>query len=670
MEMEVKMLAEFTLIFGLSIGIIYLCHKVRIPPIVGLLITGVVAGPHGLGLVDAAHEVELLAEIGVVLLLFTIGLELSLGELVRLKKPVFIGGAAQVLLTILAGTGISLLFGATAGQAVFFGFLAALSSTAIVLKQLQQTAQVESPQGRISLSMLIFQDLIIVPMVLLTPFLAGQGGDLGSSLLLMAGKALAVLTVLWLASRFVVPLVLGQIVRTRSRELFLLTTLVLCLSIALMTSAVGLSLSLGAFLAGLIMSESEYSISALEGILPFRDVFTSLFFISVGMLLELQVFVQHLPLVLGLTLAVLVGKALLAGGAALLLRYPLRTSFIVGLMLCQVGEFSFVLAKAGRDGGLFSGPNYQIFLAASIVTMVATPFLMAAAPRIADALGGIRRLAALREHEAARPAHGPCVKGMNNHLIIVGFGLGGKNLARVAKAVGIDYVILEMNPDTVRSAGAQGEPIHYGDAGHAAVLEHLCVTTAKVMAVVISDPASVRRVTATARSLNPELRIIARTRFLSEIKPLKQLGADRVVSEEFETSIEIFTRVLADFLVPRAAIQSFVEQVRSEGYEMLRELNMPNAPFATLDKHFKGMEVSGVLLEPEAMLDGMSLESAGLRRTYGLTVVAVQRGEDLHANPDGSFVLMGGDVVYIFGEHGDLKDKTVLFNVRRRSWES
>ncbi len=667
--MEVRLLGELTTVFGLSIGIIYACHKVRVPPIVGFLITGVVVGPHGLGLISAAHEVELLAEIGVVLLLFSIGMELSLGELIRLKKPVFIGGAAQVLFTILVVDALSMTFGVSPGQAVFFGCLAALSSTAIVLKQLQERAQVESPHGRVSLSMLIFQDLIIVPMVLVIPFLAGGGGSLGSSLLLMAGKAAALLAVLWLASRFVVPFILGQIVHTRSRELFLLTTLVLCLSIALLTSKLGLSLSLGAFLAGLIMSESEYSISALEGILPFRDVFTSLFFISVGMLLELEVFVAHMPLVLGLVAAVLVGKTLLAGGASLLLGYPLRTSFIVGLMLCQVGEFSFVLAKIGKDYGLLPDHSYQVFLAASIVTMVITPFLMAAAPGIADALGRVRRFSAFRgkEQEASQS---PCAEGLCNHLIIVGFGLGGRNLARVAKVVGINYLILEMNPDTVRTAREQGEPIHYGDAGHTAVLEHHGVATAKVMSIVISDPASVRRITATARSLNPDLRIIARTRFVSEIKPLKEIGANKVVSEEFETSMEIFTRVLTEYLVPRAAIESFVEQMRSEGYEMLREINVPNSPLVTLDSQFKGMEVSGVLLEPGAMLDGMSLESAGLRKTHGLTVVAVQRGEDIHANPDGSFVLQGGDVVYLFGEHEDLTDRTGLFNVRRKTWES
>ncbi len=666
--MEVMLLTEFTLIFGLAIGIIYVCHRVHIPPIVGFLITGIVVGPHGLGLVDAVHEVELLAEIGVVLLLFTIGLELSLGELVRLKRPVFLGGAAQVGCTILVTGALAGVFGATMGQALFFGCLAALSSTAIVLKQLQESAQGESPQGRISLSMLIFQDLIIVPMVLLVPFFAGTGGALGASLLLMAAKAAALLGVLWLASRYVVPAVLARIVRTRSRELFLLTTLVMCLSIALLTSSLGLSLSLGAFLAGLIMSESEYSISAMEGILPFRDVFTSLFFISVGMLLDLQVFSTHLPLVLGLTLTLMVGKTVLAGGAARLLRYPLRTSLLVGLSLCQVGEFSFILAKSGQAYGLLADMQYQLFLAASIVTMAATPFLMNAAPKIADLLGGIRRLASLRDKDVISMG-GEHRDTLCDHLIIVGFGLGGRNLARVAKAAGIAYVVLEMNPDTVHNFRKQGEPIHFGDGGQTVVLEHLGITRAKALVVVISDPASVRRVTATGRSLNPTLRIIARTRYVSEIEPLKQLGADNVVSEEFETSIEILTRVLSDYLVPRAVIESFVEQARLEGYEMMRGLHVPNTPLTSLDRHFMGMEVSGVLLEPGATLDGMSLSGAGLRKTHGLTVMAVQRGDAIHANPDGGFVLQGGDVVYLFGEHRDVTDKTSLFNVRRKSWQ-
>ncbi|NMC48446.1 MAG: potassium transporter KefB, partial [Desulfovibrio sp.] len=350
--MDFSLLKEIVVVFCLSIGVIFLCHKIRVPAIVGFLLTGVLAGPHGLGLVSSVHEVETVAEIGVILLLFTIGLELSVSELVKLKKPVFLGGSTQVLLTILAFAGAGVWLGLSTGQAVFAGFLTALSSTAIVLKLLQERAEVESPHGRITLSILIFQDLIIVPMMLLVPFLSGQSQAEGSALVLMTVKGFGVVALVFFLARKIVPRVLAAVMRTRSRELFLLTTLGICMSVAFLTASLGLSLSLGAFLAGLIMSESEYSLSALEGILPFRDVFTSLFFVSVGMLLNTAYFFSHADTVLAVTAAVLALKTAIAAAAARILGYPLRPAVLVGLCICQVGEFSFILAKTGLSQNL------------------------------------------------------------------------------------------------------------------------------------------------------------------------------------------------------------------------------------------------------------------------------------------------------------------------------
>ncbi|MGJ3522923.1 cation:proton antiporter domain-containing protein [Nitratidesulfovibrio sp. D1] len=673
--MELPLLKEFVVIFGLSVAVIYLCHYVKVPAIVGFLLTGVVAGPHGLGLVKAAHEVEIMAEVGVVLLLFTIGLELSLGELMRLRKPVFLGGLAQVALTILAFAGGAELLGLPHGTAAFIGFLAALSSTAIVLKLLQERAQMDSPHGRISLSILIFQDLVIVPMMLLVPFLAGKGGETGPSLLFTMAKGAGIILLVFLLSRKMVPALLYRIVRTRNREVFLVSTLGFCLAIALLTSSMGLSLSLGAFLAGLIMAESEYSHSALEGIMPFRDVFTSMFFISVGMLLDFNFVLDHLPLVIGVTLSVLAVKCLLGGGATLMLGYPLRPALMVGLALCQVGEFSFVLAKAGVRFELFDRDQYQLFLAASIMTMALTPFLIAGAPRMADAavrlLPAGARLARRMEDAAAEEAGGAhCAVDLTNHLIIVGFGIGGRHLARAAKAAGIDYTVLEMNPDTVRTFAAKGEPIAYGDASHIAVLQSAGARAARVLAIVISDPAAVRSITDTARKLNPSLHIVVRTRFISEIAALRDLGANDVIPEEFETSVEIFTRVMSRYLVPRAEIERFVEEVRTESYDMLRQVDIRTEPLAALSTYFTDFDLSAMTVDAGCMLDGMTLQQADLRRLHGLTLVAVKRGEDVLPNPDGTLRLIAGDVAYVFGPHADIAAKAGLFAARRRAWDT
>ncbi|WP_051306970.1 cation:proton antiporter [Desulfomicrobium escambiense] len=655
MSVEIPILSDVVMIFGLSCAVIIASHRFKIPPVIGFLLTGVLAGPYGLGLVGAEHEVEIFAEIGVILLLFVIGMELSLDELQRLRKPVFIGGAAQVLLTIAVFELPFMVFGVGLGKAVFIGFLAALSSTAIVLKLLAEKAQLGAPHGRISLGMLIFQDVAVVPMMLLVPLLAGAGGNPWLSLGEMAVKAALVGGVLFVAARKLIPRVLEAVIRTRSRELFLMTTLGLCFAIALLTSNVGLSLSLGAFLAGLIMSESEYSHSALEGVLPFRDVFTSVFFVSIGMLLDPAFVITHLPQVLGLTATILVLKAALAAVAGRLLGYPWHVAILGGLCLCQIGEFSFVLAGVGMGSNLLTDTEYQYFLAVAIMTMAVTPFLIAAVPAISERLVRLMppglKAAPPREAEAE----------MSDHLIIAGFGLGGRHLARAAKAAGIRYVILEMNPDTVRRERSKGEPILYGDASQAAVLEHINVAKARILAVVISDPAAIGRIVATARAHNPALHIVVRTRFVAEIEPLMQLGAEEVVAEEYETSVEMFIRVLSTYLVPKADIERFVREIRAEGYGMLRRSMLNTADACSLEGTCSSFGAMVLAVAPGAFVEGRSLAQTHLRKEHGLTVVAVQRDGKTVLNPAADWVFAAGDRAHVFGEQSVISDKAGLF---------
>lgn len=653
MSVEIPILADAVMVFGLSCAVIVASHKLRIPTIIGFLLTGVLAGPHCLGLVGASHEVEMFAEVGVILLLFVIGLELSLDELIRLKRPVFVGGAAQVLLTI-AVMGLPLMFfDVGLGKSLFIGFLAALSSTAIVLKVLGEKAQLAAPHGRIALGALIFQDVAVVPMMLLVPVLAGASGNPWLALGEMGLKGAFVAGVIFIGARKVVPLVLGAVIRTRSRELFLMTTLGLCFAIALLTSTAGLSLSLGAFLAGLIMSESEYSHSALEGVLPFRDVFTSVFFVSIGMLLDPAFVATHLPQVMGLTLAALLAKTLLAAAAGRILGYPLHVSILGGLCLCQIGEFSFVLAGVGMGHNLLSAMEYQYFLAVAIVTMALTPFLIAGIPTISGRLAKLLPFTMKVEPETEAD--------LRDHLIIAGFGLGGHHLARAAKAAGIRYVILEMNPDTVRRERERGEPILYGDASQAAVLEHINVHKARILSVVISDPAAIGRIVATARALNPGLHIVVRTRFVSEIDVLMHMGAQEVVAEEYETSVEMFIRVLSTYLVPKGDIERFVREIRAEGYGMLRRPMLGSADACSLEGTCSTFGATVLIVTPGAFVEGKSLVESRLRKEHGLTVVAVQRDGKTQINPDPGLVFMVGDRVHVFGEQAQIAEKSGLF---------
>jgi len=657
--MDIPLLKDILILFGLAIVVLLICHRLHVSTIVGFLVTGILAGPHGLGMISAVHEVEMLAEIGVVLLLFTIGIEFSLKNLLQIKKSILMGGSLQVLLTLLAAFSISRHFGKAFGEAVFIGFLVALSSTAIVLKLIQERAEVDSPHGRTTLGILIFQDIVIVPMILVTPLLVGATGNLGESLLILITKGIGIILLLVVGAKWIVPQLLYQIARTRNRELFLLSIVVICFAVAWGTASAGLSLALGAFLAGLILSESEYSHQALGNILPFRDVFTSFFFISIGMLFDVGFLFQR-PGVIGLiALCVLLSKSIIAGSVTILLGFPLRIAILVGLSLGQVGEFSFILARTGIEHGLFSGNTYQIFLSVSVLTMAATPFIMALAPHTADFV--LRLPMPGRLKSGLYPVQGIKETGKKDHLIIIGFGVNGRNLAQASALGGIPYVIIEMNPETVRSEQAKGEPIFYGDATHDAVLQHANIKDARIVVVAINDPTATRRITEIVRTHNPKLYLIVRTRYLQEMTPLHELGADEVIPEEFETSVEIFIRVLTKYLVPRDDIERFVAEVRSDGYEMFRSLAKKPASFSDLALHLPGVEISTLRVDESVPLVGKSLAEVELRKRYGVTVLAIRRDAQILANPDGDTILFADDMLFVLGPPDKIAGAADLF---------
>ena len=658
--MEIPLLYDICIIFGLSIGVLLICHRLSVPSIVGFLLTGLIAGPHGLGLIQADREVEILAEIGVILLLFAIGIEFSLKNLLRIKQSVLMGGSLQVGLTLLAAFALARRFGQATNESLFIGCLAAVSSTAIVMKLLQERDETRTPHGGTALAILIFQDIAIVPMMLITPILAGEASDMSRALILLLAKGVVMIGVVVVGAKYVVPLILSQVLRTRSREVFLLSVLAICLAVVWLTSRFGVSLALGAFLAGLIVSESESSHDALGHISPFRDVFTSFFFVSVGMLLDFQVLFEKPLLIAGLTIGVLVAKSIIAGGVTSMLGYPLRTAILAGLTLSQVGEFAFILSKSGIEHGLLSDANYKLFLAVSVVTMAATPFIISAAPHIADGIlrlplprrlvSGLSLIASMQDAE------------QTNHVIIIGFGINGRNVAKAARAADIPYVIVEMNPETVRTERANGEPIFYGDAVHDAVLHHANIKAARVVVVVISDDAASRRIVATAHALNPTAHIIARTRHLAEVEPLYRVGANEVIPEEFETSVEIFTRVLMEYLIPHDQIEQFIAEVRADGYKMFRTLPKDALPVSDLKVHFPDLEISVLWVDPKSPFVGKSLAEIALRGTYEVTVLAVRRNEQILTNPHGELRIEFDDEVYLLGNPEKIAQVADLFD--------
>ncbi len=666
--MESHLLTDVVIILGLSLALILIFQKLKLPPIIGFLVAGIIAGPYGLSLIEGPHEVELMAEIGVVFLLFAIGLEFSVKTLVSIKRTVFLGGTVQVGLTIAISMALSMFLGFGINEALFIGFLLSLSSTAIVLKMLQERGELATPQGRASVGILLFQDIIVVPMILITPFLAGEAQPQGGAMLMMVVKMVATIVVLILMARYIIPLLFEIVVKTRNRELFVITTVVLCFATAWLTSYVGLSLALGAFFAGLILSGSEYSHQAKANIYPFREIFLSFFFVSIGMLLDLRFFINNLLIIHSIAIGVIVIKMITGFAASRLSGTPRLNSVIAGLNLFQVGEFAFMLSAIGLSYGLLEGNTYQYFLSVSIITMGATPFIINGAPKIAKIIlkaplpdGVRRRISRIKRKEQPEIV---IEENCHDHLVIVGYGLNGENVANAALLSGIPYVVIEHDSDVYKKAKASNFNAILGDATDESLLRHINIHESRVVVVAISDPTTTREVVKAIRSFTETAHIIVRTKYMREVEENLKLGADDVIPEEFETSIEIFTHVLRKYLVPHDEIQEFVDNCRTRNYEYLRNIPSYHSKKREIGIHIPDMEISTIPVQnsPNSII-GKSISESGLRTEFGITVLAIRRGDKYISEISPDITIEQDDILYLFGSPGNISkiNKYLLF---------
>jgi monovalent cation:H+ antiporter-2, CPA2 family len=648
--MSLSLLQEIVVLLAASVLIIFVSHKIRLPPVVGFLLTGILIGPGGFSLVKNTRTIDVLAEVGVVMLLFMVGLEFTLDRLKRIQRNFWLGGGLQVVLTSTAAAALLTMIRIPLKEAVFYGFLVSLSSTAVVLKVLADRNETDTPQGRISLGILIFQDMAIVPMIALVPVLANVRTASPAAILVRFTLSVAAIAAVFAVARFLMPKVLHLVVRTRVREIFLIASLFLCLGMALLTSSLGLSMALGAFLAGVIISESEYSHQVVSDILPFRDVFNSLFFISIGMLLHTGDVVRSGAEVAVLVLSILLLKALVVVLTVRILGYGSRIAWLTGLALAQVGEFSFVLAGVGRANGLLPEYVFQAFLASSILTIMATPFLIQVSPALAGRAGegrpGKARAGAAGDRSTARP---------KDHVIIAGYGLNGRNLAHVLKEAGVGYVVVELNPDTIKLAAGRGDPFIFGDISSRTILREAGIERARAVVFAISDPATTRRGVRAAREMGREAFLIVRTRYASEIDELYGLGADDVIPEEFETSVEIFTRVLQRFHIPRNVVDAQVKVIRSECYGLLRGTCEATRPSVErISDLLAAGTAESFYISRAAWPAGKTLGAVDLRNRTGATVIAVVRGEESFASPGAEFALEAGDTLVLVASHRDM----------------
>jgi CPA2 family monovalent cation:H+ antiporter-2 len=656
-------LGEIAALFAAAVGMAYLCYRVRLVPIAGFLLAGVLVGPGVLGAVADLELVQQTAEVGVILLLFTIGMEFSLAKLVRIRRLILGGGGLQMGLTV-AAVALGLLgLGVGLREGLFTGGLVALSSTAIVLGLLADRGETGTPAGQVALGILIFQDLAIVLMVLLLPILAGVAGSPAEIAWALGKAGLVVAGVLVLARR-VVPPVLEAVARTRRQELFLLAVLALCLGTAWLTSLAGVSLALGAFLAGLLVSESAYSHHAVSEVLPLQSVFAAVFFVSVGMLLDVGFLVSNLPLVLGAAAAVLLVKVVVTAASARALGYPVRTATQAGLALAQIGEFSFVLAVSGAAVGLspagLGEAGEQAFIAVTVLLMLATPFLVQAGPRLG---GWLERLVPDRRAEAPAPE----AAGLEDHVVVVGYGPAGRRLAQVMQNTGIPFVVVDLNPRAVDAAQEAGFRALYGDAARLHLLDEVAVERAKLLVVAINDPDAGERIVRLAREQNPTLQIIARARYLAEVQPLEGAGADVVVPEELEAAVRLFIHVLQAYLIPPEEVDRQVALIRADDYGALRG-SIHEAHLMVLQGlDEEGLHTRAVAVREGAPAAGKTLAELALRQRHGLTVVAVRRGRQTLASPAGDFRVAPGDRLVLIGRADEFVASAPLFRAGERA---
>jgi len=639
-------LDDVVLLLVVCVAIAYVCYRLRIETIVGFLLAGVLIGPSALGLVQDPRLVDSLAEVGVILLLFTIGVEFSLEKLGRIRAYIVSGGGLQVGLTVAVCAGLMAAFGIPVAAAVFTAFLVALSSTAIVMKLLADRGGTDTPVGRLSLAILIFQDLAIVGMVLLVPMLGGGGGTWVDAAVALATSG-AIIGVTLLIARRIVPPALGAVARARRPDLFLLTVVLICLGTAWTLSLFGVSLALGAFLAGLVVSESRYSSYALSEVLPLRMLFNAVFFVSVGMLLDVGFLAGHLPAVLGIAAGVLLLKVILTSGAVLALRYPVRIAVVVGIGLAQIGEFSFVLERAGEAAGLspvgMGADGTQYFIAVAVILMTVTPFLVQLAPRVGT---WIQRAVSPGSDPGADTAP---ATGLEDHVILVGYGAAGQRLAHVLGECGLPFVVVELNPDLVDQARNEGVRVIQGDASRPHLLEIAGIAGAKLLVAVINDEDATRQLVLMVQHLNPTTQVIVRTRFLHSVEPLQRAGADIVVPEELETTVRLFSHVLGAYLVPPSEIDRQAAALRSSDYRVFRGSIQEAHLMVLQGLDEEGLHTRAVAVREGTPAAGRTLTDLALRRTHNLTVLAVRRDGRTIGNPSGDFRVEAGDRLVLVG---------------------
>ncbi len=654
---EAGFLTDLVVVFGCAALVVYLFQRLKQSPIVGFVITGAIIGPYGLSLIHNVENVRTLATVGLMILLFSLGLEFSLKKVMETRIAVLVTGPLQVLITAAVVLPIARFSGASMEASIVYAILIALSSTAIFMKLLAERNAVNSMHGRIGLGIAIFQDMITIPFMIAIPLMASEKalwGAIGFSV----AKALLLIAVVVVLARYIFPYILRGILQTSSKELFLMTSIFLFLGIAWVSAGAGISLALGSFLAGLVLSESEYGHHLFAEVRPFRDGLNSLFFISLGMLVNPGFIAGNAGLILAVTAAIVIGKTICTTLAVMASRIPLQTALLAGLALAQVGEFSFILLQSAAAAGLVSSGPYQIFLACSVVSMI-----------IAPALFGLMRNLIMRYARSWNPGVGHIHSAemdrkqfgnIRDHVIICGFGLGGQNIARVLKANVIPYIIVDLNEQRVSESRKAGEPIIFGDCTNTHILEIAGIHRSRVIVFVISDPLSTRLAIEAARELSREIVVLTRTKYVADMDVLWDEGSTEVIAEEFEASLELMTRILRVYNAPRSMVAAEIKSIRDQRFGIFRERR------TTVPRIRLSNELDVFTETWQAPADyfrhGTTIAEIRLRPETGAMVLGIIRGNQTRNNPEAAEPIFSGDRIVLSGTKDQLNKAIQLLS--------
>lgn len=656
--MEPSIFRDIVIIFALSVFVNLIFTKIKIPTVVGYLLTGVIIGRHLFALISTQHQIELMAEIGVVFLLFTIGMEFSLKHLLKIRRIVFLGGLMQVMLTAGAIFAISGFYELNWESGLFIGFIAALSSSAIVLKMLQERSELTSNYGRTVLGILIFQDLMLVPLILAANLMGKEDANLTREFTILSIKVIGIIAFVYAGNKWLIPKLLHIIALTKNQELFMMSILLICLAIALFTYKMGMSLAFGAFLAGLMVSESEYSHNAFGNLITFKDTFTSFFFVSIGMLIDLSFIADNWFLVISTVILVLTIKTVIGGAAGFLLGHTFKGTIMIGIALSQVGEFSFILAKIGLENKLLTGFYYQLFLAVAVITMALAPVLIMLAPAFSRQLLKLPVPPLLIR--GIFPLQEPEIPGLNNHLVIIGKDTSAIKLSHMANDANIDHVSIIFDPVLAKEQMQKKRHVVYGDAVNEPILHKAHINTAAIVVISVGELIPCMAIVDKIKKLNKKAYLLARSNETFHMEELYRLGVDQVVPEKLEMAIDMFSRVLSRMLLPQKEINRMVSHVRNEFFGDFRERDLINRP--SPKQEISHINISAIQIDKGSLAENQSLAKLDLRKKTGVTLLAIKRGNDMIEHPDPGTRLMNGDIAFLLGNPEQVNLASELFS--------